>query len=512
VRSRTSSLPPPVGGLNARDSLADMKPEDAILLDNWFPRATEVEVRSGFSSHATFTGSCETVVVYNGRSSTKLFVCVNTTNDLIIDATSGGAISSAVVGSSGPTVQAITSSRWDYVNYPTAGGNYLSMVNATDTALEYDGTTWSTATLTHADLASTDDLFTNAVYAERIWYGEKDSFNTYYLPVRTKSGAMTKLNVGSLFKLGGYLSNIVTVTDSTDTLTDYIGFVSSEGEVIAYEGTDPSSASTWAMAAHFQIGRPVCKGQRAWTKLGADALIVTVDGVVSLRSAIATDRAENASSISGKIRRLVNEDVTVHGSRFGWAAVVHPAGQKLIINVPTLESSTSRQYVMNTETKAWCRFTGWNAFCWAATRDKVYWGGSGKIVRADYGMEDGADVSIVAEARQAYSYFGSRGRTKQIHLMRPIIAINGPTEFGVSIDTDYEEGAAPTQSTISGSGSDPWGGIWSATWTQALSVYRNWFSVAGEGFAIAPRVKATTLDGQLLWSATDFVHDTGQGL
>jgi len=512
VRSSTQSLPPPIGGLNARDSLADMKPEDAILLDNWFPRATEVEVRSGFSSHATFTGDCESVIVYNGVSATKVFVAVNTTNDLIIDATAGGAITTAVVGSSGPTVQAITSSRWDYVNYPTAGGNYLSAVNGTDTALEYDGTTWSTATLTHADLTATSKLFTNAVYAERMWFAEKDTFNTYYLPVRTKSGAMTKLNVGSLFKLGGYLSNIITVTDSTDSLTDYIGFVSSEGEVIAYTGTDPSSASTWAMAAHFQIGRPVCKGQRAWAKFGADALITTVDGVVSLRAAIASDRAENAQSITGKIRRLVSDDVTVHGSRYGWALVLHPTGQKLILNVPTLESSTSRQYVMNTETKAWCRFTGWNAFCWGATRDKVYFGTSGKLVRADYGSEDGSAVSITAEARQAYSYFGSRGRTKQIQLMRPIIGISGPAEFGVSIDTDYKEGTTPTTSTISGSASDPWGGIWSAAWSQAASVYRNWFSVSGEGFAIAPRVKSVTQDVSLVWSATDFVIDTGQGL
>ncbi len=82
VRSLTSSLPPPVAGLNARDSVADMKPEDAILLDNWFPLATEVKVRDGYSSFATFTGDCESVVVYNGVTATKIFVCVNTTNDL----------------------------------------------------------------------------------------------------------------------------------------------------------------------------------------------------------------------------------------------------------------------------------------------------------------------------------------------------------------------------------------------------------------------------------------------
>ena len=57
-----------------------------------------------------------------------------------------------------------------------------------------------------------------------------------------------------------------------------------------------------------------------------------------------------------------------------------------------------------------------------------------------------------------------------------------------------------------------WGGVWSAAWSQAAAVYRNWFSVAGEGFAIAPRLKSITQDVALTWAATDFVIDTGQGL
>jgi len=509
-RSRSQSLPPPIGGLNARDSLANMKPEDAITLDNWFPTATQVEVRNGYTSHATFTGDCETVIVYNGLAATKIFVAVDATADAIIDATSGGAVSTPVVGGTGPTVQAITNPQFDYVNFGTAGGQFLSVVNGTDSPLEYDGTAWSAASITHASLTASN-LFTNAVYAERLWFGEKNTFNVYYLPVRTKSGASTQLNIGSLFKLGGSLSNILTVTDAADSLTDYIAFVSTEGEVIAYTGTDPASASTWARAAHFVIGRPVCKGQRAWCKFGADAFLTTVDGVVSIRAAIATDRAENAAGVTGKIRRLVSDDVTVHGARFGWALTLHPAGQKLILNVPTAENSASRQYVMNTETRAWCRFTGWNAFCWGATKSAVYWGGAGKLVQADVGAVDGT-AAITADAKQAYGYFGARGRTKQVSLMRPILAISGPAQFGVAVDVDYAEGAAPVLSTISGSAADPWGGIWSASWSQALATYRNWFSVAGEGLAIAPRLRATVEDVDMVWSATDFVYDTGQAL
>lgn len=501
-------MPPPVGGLNARDSVAQMKDDDAIQLDNWFPTATSVDVRKGYTSHATFTGSCETVIAYNGLSSGKLFVAVNTTADLIMDATSGGALTTPVVGSTGPTVQALTNARFDYVNFGTSGGQFLSLVNGADTPLQYDGTTWTASTMSGV---TTSTLFTVGVYAERLWFAAKDTFNIWYLPVRSITGVLTQLNLGSLFKLGGYLSNIVTVTDATADVTDYICFVSSQGEVIAFEGDDPSSASNWFKAAHFRIGRPVCKGNRAWTKVGADALITCADGVVSLRRAIATDRAENSQSVSDKIRELVNEDVRLHGTRFGWSLTLHPSGQKLILNVPTAEGTTSRQYVMNSETKAWCRYIGWNAFAYTVQGDNLYWGGAGVLVKADNGTDDGG-TSITADMRQAYSYFGARGRHKQIQLMRPILVIDGPLQFGVSIDTDYTEGAVPSTALISGSGADPWGGLWSVAWQQGTATLRNWYSVTGHGFAIAPRARAVVSDAGISWSATDYVYDKGSGL
>jgi hypothetical protein len=49
-RSRVSSavsILAPVGGLNARDALADMKPYHAIAMTNWFPRTNYLEIRGG---------------------------------------------------------------------------------------------------------------------------------------------------------------------------------------------------------------------------------------------------------------------------------------------------------------------------------------------------------------------------------------------------------------------------------------------------------------------------------
>lgn len=507
--SQSISLPAPVGGLNARDSVANMPATDALVLDNWFPTPTSVDVRRGYGSYATFTGACETIIVYTGLTSTKIFVAVNATNDAIYDATSGGALSTAAVGGSGSTVQAVTSARFDYAIYGTTGGQYLTCVNGADTPLEYDGTTWTASANTGSGL-TTSRLSSVAVYAERLWYIEKDTFNVWYLAAATKSGTLTKLNLGSLFKLGGSLNSIITVTDSTDSLADYIGFLSTEGELIAYGGTDPSSASAWERVAHIVIGRPVTRGNRAWCKYGSDALVVCADGIYPVRAAIASNGRNRELAVSDKIRDLVNADVQVNGAKFGWQAVLHPTGSKLIVNVPTAENTASRSYVMNTQTRAWCRFTNWNAICYAVAQDQLYFGRDGVLAKADRTTDlDDDGSAIPADAKQAFNYLGRRGQTKHAKLMRPLLAINGPCNIGVDVDVDYEDTPPTSLYALAGGSGDPWGGIWSAVWSQGISIVRQWFTVLGFGFAFAPRLKIQAQDVTLSWSATDLVYEVG---
>lgn len=504
----SQSLPAPIGGLNARDSVALMPETDAITLDNWFPSTTSVDLRKGYSSHATFTGLCETVLAYNGVAR-GIFVAIDDgTDHAIIDATSGGAISTAVVGGSGDTVQALTSSRFDYQNFATTGGQFLSVVNGEDTPLQYNGSAWSASTITGSGL-TTSDLFTNAVYAERLWFLEVDTFNAWYLPVQSITGTVTKLFLGSLFKLGGALNNVVTWSaDTASQLADFIAFVSTEGEVVAFTGTDPASANTWSRVAHFRVGRPVTRGNRCWTKVGAEAVLITADGLIPLSLAVRQDRADVSAAVSDKIRNSFNGDVARHGARYGWVATLHPAGQKLIVNVPTLESSTSYQYVMNTQTRAWCRFTAWNAFCFESTRDALYFGGDGLLALADSGLDDNGD-SITADAKQAFSYFGQRGRQKQMTMARPILNIDGPVSLVLGIDVDYQDTDPGSVVPIAGNVGDPWEVAWDAAWTGAGVVYRSWNSVRGIGTAIAPRVKVQAEGINLSWSATDWVYQIG---
>jgi hypothetical protein len=109
-----------------------MNPLDAVVLENFFPTPSQIQLRKGYTQYATgITGQVDTLMQYSGGSTSKLFAAAGS---VIYDVSSAGAATSVVTGQG--------SDRWQYVNASTTGGNFLTAVNGTDAALIYDGTNW----------------------------------------------------------------------------------------------------------------------------------------------------------------------------------------------------------------------------------------------------------------------------------------------------------------------------------------------------------------------------------
>ena len=506
-KSAATSIAAPIGGLNARDSVANMASSDATLMENWFPKTTSVDVRLGYTAWSTFTGICQTILVYTGVTSTSVYSCVKDGGTYsIFNSTSSGAVGAAVVGGGGATVEALTSTRFDYVMFGTSGGLFLTAVNGANNPLQYDGTTWTVSGVSGGTPA---DYFTVGVYGHRMWYGVNNSLRVRYGAIDAIAGATTAYELGPLFKLGGYLNSIITLTDQNNAgLADYIAFLSSEGEIVAFTGSDPSAAATWSLSAHFRIGRPVIKGNRSWVKWGTDAAVLCADGVYPLRKAIQANSGSGGLTITDKIRNLLSGDLALYGAKYGWQVIVHPTGAKMIVNVPTNEDLASYQYVMNTETGSWTKYTGWTAFCFEVARDTLYAGWNGKMVKADTGFDD-AGTLITADVRQAYNYFGQRGITKHMKLLRPIMASDGAYSLGVYVNVDYKDVTPTYLRPVGSGGGDPWGGIWDAVWSGSVVADLKWVGVNGVGKAIAPRIKIQTNGTIVSWSATDTVYELG---
>jgi hypothetical protein len=75
----TASITAPIGGWNARDSVAQMPVTDAVTLTNLYPTPTDVQLRKGYSKKSIgITGKVNTLMNYAGANTQKLFAAAGT--------------------------------------------------------------------------------------------------------------------------------------------------------------------------------------------------------------------------------------------------------------------------------------------------------------------------------------------------------------------------------------------------------------------------------------------------
>lgn len=136
-KSRIESVSAPVDGLNARDPVAELKPNEAIKLNNMFCTPYDVTIRKGYSSQATGLGAqVNTLASYAPTlGSATLFAW---SSDKIYDITAAGAIGAAKISGN-------ASSTFQTVNFGTAAGVFLVAASGADLPLIYNGTVWSNA-------------------------------------------------------------------------------------------------------------------------------------------------------------------------------------------------------------------------------------------------------------------------------------------------------------------------------------------------------------------------------
>lgn len=503
--AQVETIPAPVGGLNGRDALANMPATDAIVLTNMFPTPSSVQLRNGYVNFATGLGApVQTLMPYASPSGTsKLWAATSTA---IFDASSAGAVGAA-------TLTGKTSGRWQYTNIGTPGGWFLYAFNGSDDAILYNGTSWQSVNSGSAPISvtgvNTSAIINCTVYKNRLWMVEKDSFSVWYLALNSVGGAATELDLSSQFKLGGFLVAAASWSvDNAGGLNEYLVFLSSNGEALVYSIPDPSTPSGWSVVGKFRVGRPI--GYRCFEKFGSDLVLICIDGVIPLSSAMLTDRSQTQNAVTDKIRNIIANDVQLYSGNQGWQVHYHPNTNKLILNVPEAANLAHYQYVMNTQTGAWCKFTGWNALCWATYGDLLVFGGLGIVGKADYGNSD-QGTAITSDAKQAFNYFNSPGNTKKFNMWRPLLQANGAPGATLGFDVNFKDGSqlstpafAPTTTAIWDV--SPWD---TTPWGDLQNVFTDWQAITGVGFCGAFRLKLSASGITISWQASQIMFEVG---
>lgn len=498
------SVPAPVGGWNARDALADMPETDAVDLENFFPQTSYVEGRGGYSSHATgTTGNIKTLAVYNAMDGINEMYAYTASG--IYDVSSAGAV--------GASKLARTNGKHQYVNFGDGTNNWLIAVNGVDKPAYYNGTTWtavdgaSTPALTGVTTTTLVNVF---VSKGRLFFIQKDTLSFWYLAAGSAGGALTEFDLSGVAKKGGFLVAGATWTlDAGDGPDDRVVFITSQGEVLVYAGTNPSSAASWALVGVYELGNPI--GYRCLQKYGGDLTVITQNGLFPMGAAVQSAAIDYKLALSFKIERAFNDAARDYKYIFGWEATVFPDRSAMIVNIPQAEDGVHVQFVMNTITKSWCKFTKWNAETFAVFDEELYFCSGTTVYKAWDGLDDnGSD--IVLYGRQAFSYLGSKAQEKRVTLYRPVLAITGSLSFLTDIEVDFQGATMVGQASYTPVNQGIWGtSLWgTGLWTGDYSVVKRWTSPSQyTGRAFAGKVKISSQTIAVQWMSSDFIYETG---
>ena len=349
------------------------------------------------------------------------------------------------------------------------------------------------------------------LFKNRLYFTQKDTLNCWYLPVDSIGGAASPLYFGSIARNGGYLQAMGTWTlDAGQGADDYAVFVTSMGEVIVYNGTDPSTIATWALKGVWQLGQTFSR--RCFFKWSGDLLLLTQDGLVPLASALQSSRLDPRVNLTDKIYFPISQAASLYFDQFGWQINYFAGENMLILNIPI--PAGIEQYVMHTITKSWARFTNIQGYCWEVSGDAdMHFGGNG-FVGIFYDATSDDQANITATAQQAYSYFDSPGQLKRFTMVRPILQSTGgvPSVLcGISVDFD-------TQSQLGAVSFNPntqTEGIWDTakwdgnTWSGGLITTKIWQGVTGIGYTGSVNLNAASRGIELHWASTDYVMEAG---
>ena len=559
AQPQTGSLTPlaiPAKGLNARDALAVMGPEYAISLVNVLSEPFGLKTRKGYTEWATNVSTgipVQTMMSYYPASAAppgrvarirpralgmrllsegpaasiapagKLFACAS---GRVLDVTVGGNgpwIPMSGVG--GPSM----GDHWTWLNFQNIAGAFLIACNNDSGGYAYyNGSAWTTPTLgTGAGQITGCDPSTFCYVVEhmkRLWFIEKGTTRAWYLPVSQIVGTVTAFNFGEQFKHGGELVALVRWTvDAGVDINDKLVAISSQGDVVVYQGTDPDTVGDFVIQGVWYVGAlPV--GRQCVINSGADVHILSQFGVTPLSRLLTTidmsqqEQMRLTYMISPVIARLMRES----SSLVGWKIVSLPKEELFLIGVPPDSPEFGGQFfALKLSTGAWSllntlpysSFVSIDADVFSGTYD-------GRVVRAFDGPVDNVLIGtttgdpIQCQVTPAYNSMepgpGTGAQQKVFKMLRPTFITTTTPTIAVTIMTDYGGPGAAVIPTLPHFDEALWDvDLWDvAKWTGLQGPIKTWIGVNGVGFAGTAQIDYLC-GGETLLASIDFWTERG---
>lgn len=427
----TYTIPAPVGGVNTVAAGLELPPGDCVVAYNLIASESGLRARLGYQNRC---------IGLTGVTSAEVRTIIPFTGSLAgtgrIFATTESGIWNVGLGGAPVLVFpfAITSGRAGYgvsTVVVTAAGYFLLYADEENGYHIYSemGGTWSAVSFgpgpTQVSGVDPSRLVFVMEFKGRVWFVERDSPNAWYLPTGQVYGVATQFPLGSVFRSGGALVGLWNWTyDGGSGLDDSLVVVSAGGDVLVYQGTDPSSAATFGRRGTWQIGTTP-GGRRIGASLGGELLLLSRQGLAPM-SRLVVGAVGSIEYATAKVANLLNRVMASKGDEITWAVVQNPEDNALMVVVPRGGESVDLQLVQAQASKGWFPFRDLPIHSAAVWEGQLWFGTSDGRVCRHTGFVD--NVSLDASTFEPVSWslitapttLGSANQ-KMVSLIRPLL-------------------------------------------------------------------------------------------
>lgn len=513
-KSRDVIIPAPVLGLNARDAVSAMQPLYALKMDNYFPLGSSVVLRNGYEKFLTLgtagTG-IQALVAYKKPNNNKM-LAVYDKKIYNASATNAGTAYAGIT---------LTDSNCQTVQYK----DYLYFMNGSDTPIAYYIDSNNAEQIGAWGFSGTNltasRIIAGAVSKERLWFVEKDTLKAWFGAAGNISGTLKAFDLQQVAKCGGTLIAVANWTlDGGQGIDDLTVFITSEGEVLVYAGSNPEDADDWSLKGSYRIAKPI--GYNCTMKYQGDIVIITEDGYMPLGKMLSVSNSGETNNIfSDVIRELVLSRTELNKSKRGWQSIIFSKKGYALFNVPN--ATQFEQHVINVNTGAWCRWTINRSFCWCVFDDNLYFGADDVVYKMNDGYSDN-EIEIEGVIEQAYNTLGTPA-IKKINLINPRTKCSAQYKLVIYTNTDFKSRNVNYVTSIGTVGKSLWNvALWSNISAGVDAGYKwgsnydatllnsQWVANSAVGSSISVVFKTKTSGNKIEWYDTAMRYELGNGI
>jgi hypothetical protein len=359
-------LLPPLKGLNLYDNPFTMAQDFAVELVNYMPPTTTFTVRPGIKRICGIEGQVRGIYSYTtglvedygahwylstieyGAASLLLVKSIDTKGQINFFSLDPVTLKIENLGTISSAMYNDECAMYKHSLFFTSGQSGTAM------NLYAQGKGLADFSLRIGEEGQTEisDMTNICIFKKNLFMSGNNSLNVYYIPA-TKADVYSNQSAWKMFENlfspqfgasfsidevsqnGGSIIKLTTISRAgSDTVSCYLAIITDQGEIVLFDGEDPSDDTKWSVIGRFQIPPPLNKF--AFTEMDGDYIVATKNGLISLRHIIFGQQSQLTEALEYRLMSLFSEYMFRMPSMVDFIGLYyHPRNRLLIFNVPT---------------------------------------------------------------------------------------------------------------------------------------------------------------------------------